>query len=179
MILVMPGGGALSNAAEFRRMRSYEDLIALELLPEVEKNFCTWNTRETRAIGGISRGGFWALSIVLRQPETFGAVGGHSPALYVDNAPPTHNPLLLAQSAEFPPGAQPRFWVDVGIEDPARTTIEEFAERLRARDIDPGLTINPTGGHTIEYWAAHVTEYLAFYGQLWPRQIEDLPSCLD
>jgi hypothetical protein len=27
-------------------------------------------------------------------------------------------------------------------------------------------------------WKAHIAEYLAFYGQTWPRNPLDLPSCL-
>jgi hypothetical protein len=36
----------------------------------------------------------------------------------------------------------------------------------------------PEGKHEKAYWASHVAEYLSFYGQTWPRDIKDLPSCL-
>lgn len=178
MALVMPSGGAVANNGVFRQGRTYEDLILTELLPEVERNFCTWNEREGRAIGGISRGGFWAFSIGMRHPELFGAIGGHSPAIYPDNAPRAYNPLTLARTIEFPPGLQPRIWIDVGRDDIGRRNIEEFQGVLAERSIDPGYTLNPEGGHTDAYWAEHVSEYLAFYGQTWPRDIQDLPTCL-
>jgi enterochelin esterase-like enzyme len=178
MILVMPDGGALANLNYFAENRSWESYILKDLMPEIEKNFCTWNEREGRAIGGISRGGFWAFEIGLRHPDLFSAIGGHSPFFDRNNAPPAYNPLYLARSVQFPPGMQPRIWLDVGRDDYARQGIADFRDGLLERSIDPGYTLNPTGEHTIEYWAAHVAEYLAFYGQTWPRDTQDLPSCL-
>src|SRR5712692_3100455 len=79
MILIMTAGGDLMNLNAFPDLPSWETVIVSELIPDVEKNLCTWNAREGRAIGGISRGGFWAFEIAFRHPELFGAVGGHSP----------------------------------------------------------------------------------------------------
>jgi enterochelin esterase-like enzyme len=87
MILVMPGhgkalpstGNTLANMNSFVKGQSWESLILDELMPAIERSFCTWNDREGRAIGGISRGGFWAFSIAFRNPSLFSAIGGHSP----------------------------------------------------------------------------------------------------
>jgi len=178
MILVMPNGGDLANTNVFQEGVSWESLIINELMPEVERNFCTWNAREGRAIGGISRGGFWAFEIGFRHPDLFGAIGGHSPFFDANNAGPGYNPLSLAKSVQFAPGKQPRIWIDAGKDDYARPNIEVFQRTLSGRNIDPGYTMNPTGKHEVAYWAQHVSEYLSFYGQTWPRTIEDLPSCL-
>jgi enterochelin esterase-like enzyme len=178
MILVMPNGGNQANTNTFREGASFESVIVDELMPDVEKNFCTWNTREGRAIGGISRGGFWAFLIGFRHLELFGAVGGHSPFFDAQNAPAGYNPLSLAKSVQFPPGLQPRIWLDAGRDDYARPNVEVFKKALEARSIDPGYTMNPVGKHEVKYWASHVPEYLSFYGQTWPKNIEDLPSCL-
>lgn len=179
MVLVMPYGGELANLNIFREGAGWESVVLTELMPQIEANFCTWNEREGRAIGGISRGGFWAYLIAMRHPELFGTVGGHSPAFYWENnAPPSHNPLYLARDMEFPPGLQPRMWVDIGSDDKGRPTTEEFHEMLEARGIDSSFTLNPVGNHDVDYWAAHISEYLTFYGQVWPRNIQDLPSCL-
>jgi hypothetical protein len=80
MILIMPYGGELANLNIFREKAGWESVVLTELMPEIEANFCTWNDREGRAIGGISRGGFWAYVIALRHPDLCGGVGGHSPA---------------------------------------------------------------------------------------------------
>jgi enterochelin esterase-like enzyme len=178
MILVMPEGGVLANTNVFRDGASWDNVVVNELMPEIEKNFCTWNTRDGRAIGGISRGGFWAFEIAFRRPDMFGAIGGHSPFFDPQIAPPAYNPLSLAKTVQFPPGLQPRIWVDTGKDDYARPNIDVFQKTLANRNIDPGYTMNPTGQHDVAYWAAHVSEYLAFYGQTWPRNVMDLPSCL-
>jgi enterochelin esterase-like enzyme len=179
MILVMPNGGQLMNNNIFKDGASWESLILNELMPEIEKSLCVWDVREGRAIGGISRGGFWAYEIALRHPEMFSAVGGHSAFFDTQlSVGPAYNPLVLAKTAQFTTGLTPRFWLDAGQDDYARPNIEVFQKTLAGRGIDPGYTLNPVGKHESKYWASHVSEYLSFYGQTWPRNIEELPTCL-
>ena len=112
---------------------SYETVVLDELMPAVERDFCTWNDRDHRAIGGISRGGFWAYEIALRHPDMFGIVGGHSAAFDAGNAPAAFNPLELALNAPFLTDANLRMYLDNGADDPAgdepRTVLQppEFA----------------------------------------------------
>ncbi|MFQ3536446.1 MAG: alpha/beta hydrolase-fold protein [Aggregatilineales bacterium] len=179
MLLIMPSGGALADENSFAEGRSWASVVLQELLPNVERNFCTWNAREGRAIGGFSRGGFWALHIAFRYPEFFGTVGAHSPALYEDNAPPNANPLDLARTAAFPPGAQPRLWIDIGLQDDREATVTRFVNTLVERGIAISFTRYSVGEHDIAYWTEHAAEYLIFYGQLWPRDVRDLPTCLE
>jgi len=178
MILIMPNGSDLMNNNIFQDGASWESVVVGELIPEVEKNFCTWNARQARAIGGISRGGFWAFEIAFRHTDLFSAIGGHSPFFDPENAGPDYNPLGLAKTVQFAPGAQPRIWLDVAQGDDVRTNVEIFERTLSGRNIDPGYTMNPTGGHDADYWGSHVSEYLAFYGQTWPHNPQDLPTCL-
>jgi enterochelin esterase-like enzyme len=178
MILIMPDGGDLMNTNIFQEGASWESVILDELMPEIEKNFCTWNDRKGRAIGGISRGGFWAFEIGLRHPDQFSAVGGHSAFFDPDNSGPAYNPMALAKTVRFAPGTQPRLWLDVAKDDDVRTNIEIVQKTFADRGIEPSYTMNPAGEHAINYWAAHVAEYLAFYGQTWPRDVLELPSCL-
>jgi len=178
MILIMPNGGDLMNNNAFQDGASWESLVVTELIPEVERSFCTWNARQGRAIGGISRGGFWAFEIAFRHTDLFSAIGGHSPFFDPENAGPDYNPLGLAKTVQFASGSQPRIWLDVAQDDDARANVEIFERTLAGRNIDPGYTMNPSGGHEIPYWSSHVTEYLAFYGQTWPHDPLELPTCL-
>ncbi len=178
MIVIMPNGGDLANTNVFVAGASFESVVIDELTPLIEKNFCTWNAPEGRAIGGISRGGFWAFEIALRHPSQFGAVGGHSAFFDKAASPPNVNPLEVAKTVKFAPGAQPRFWLDAGKDDYARPMLEVFAKTLSARGIDPGYTMYPLGQHDTTYWASHVSDYMAFYGQTWPHDATELPSCL-
>ncbi len=180
MIIVMPYTGTIGNNSFFPPDPSYETVVLEELIPAIERDFCTWSDREHRAIGGVSRGGFWAFSIGLRHPDVFGILGGHSAYLTQDlnEIPPAFNPLELANDSSFLPDAKLRMYIDNGAQDPSGTNLELFSSRLTDRGIPHTYVINPVGNHDETYWSAHVSEYLAFYGRNWPRNAGDLPSCL-
>jgi S-formylglutathione hydrolase FrmB len=179
MIVVMPYMGSIGTDNTFPPDPSYETYILDELVPAIERDFCTWNDRDHRAIGGISRGGFWAYSIAMRHPDVFGSAGGHSASFDPDNAPSAFNPLELALNATFLSEADLRMYLDNAASDPAGTNLELFSSRLSSRGIPHTYVIHPTGEHNDEYWAAHVSEYLSFYGEDWNRRTSDLPSCLE
>ena len=80
----------INSAEHYRELRGkhgvvhkgrYEDYLLDELLPFVDSTFPTIRDRSARYIGGISSGGYTALSIGLRHPELFSKVGGHMPAV--------------------------------------------------------------------------------------------------
>ena len=177
MILVMPYFGELGQINSFAPNPSYETHILEELVPAVEQQFCVWEDRDYRAIAGISRGGFWAYMIAFRNPDIFGIVGGHS-AYFPDNVreiPPPFNPLELARESGTLPTDELRLYLDSGASDSAGPSIQQLSNRLKERSIPHEFVINPVGGHDNDYWSAHVTDYLTFYGTDWPRQYDALP----
>ncbi len=178
MIVVMPNMGAIGTRNTFPPNPSYETVVLKELMPAIERDFCTWNNRDHRAIGGISRGGFWAFEIAMRHPDIFGIVGGHSASFDPGNAPASFNPLELALNATFLANANLRMYLDNGADDPAGTNLELFSSRLSSRGIAHTYIISPTGSHDADYWTAHLQDYLTFYAHDWPTQIDALPSCL-
>jgi enterochelin esterase-like enzyme len=179
MILVMPYMGNIGQLNSFPPDMSYETVILEELLPAIETDFCTWSHRDYRAIGGISRGGFWAYSIAFRHPDVFGVVGGHS-AFFPGTAdvPSAFNPLEIAQNSALLPEANLRMYLDNGASDSAANSQRQLSTRLEQRTIPHTYTIHPVGEHNNEYWSSHVSEYLAFYGRNWPRSYDQLPTCL-
>lgn len=179
MIVVMPDFGAIGAEAQFPPDASYETVLLEELVPAIERDFCTWNDRDHRAIGGISRGGFWAYSVAMRHPDLFGIIGGHSAAFDAGNAPPENNPLELALNAPFLNEANLRMYIDNGAEDPAGRNLELFSSRLSSRGIAHTYIISPTGGHDNAYWSGRLADYLTFYGRDWARGYDALPSCLE
>jgi enterochelin esterase-like enzyme len=183
MILVMPYLGVIGQLDQFPPQPSFERVILEEIMPQVERNFCTINNRQHRAIGGISKGGFWAYSIALRHPDTFSRVGGHS-AFFPNNPaaiPAAFNPLELAASAEslLDPALRPALYMDNGAQDQGGRSIQLISSRLAARSIPHTYVVHPIGEHNNDYWAAHVSEYLAFYGAEWTRDYAALPRCVD
>ncbi|GIV80876.1 MAG: hypothetical protein KatS3mg051_0230 [Anaerolineae bacterium] len=178
MVLVMPDGGLLAELNDQPDDASFETVILSELIPALERDFCLWGSREGRAIGGISRGGFWAFSIALRHPDVFSAVGGHSPHFEPDNAGPDFNPLDLAARPN-PALSTLRIYLDHGANDYVATNVRRLSDLLRQNGIAHDYFIDPVGDHDMTYWTSHVAEYLSFYGQRWPHDIAALPSCLE
>ncbi len=181
MVVVLPYGAYLLPDNSYPPDPSMETYLLRELIPRVEQDFCVWRDRAHRAIGGISRGGFWALSIAMRNPDLFGAVGGHSPALDTDITPDAFNPIDLALTAPFLNTL--RIYLDNAASDPVRPEVELLSNHLVGRQIPHQYVINPLGDHDDDYWRAHAADYLAFYGgtaaEGWPRSAADLPSCLE
>jgi poly-gamma-glutamate synthesis protein (capsule biosynthesis protein) len=163
MIVALPFGNWIANENRFDAV-SWENVFLLEFLPEVEVNYRVDARQQTRAIGGISRGGFWAFGIAFRHPDLFSAVGGHSAFFARRNAPPEYNPLDLALNAE---GIEPlRVWLDRGVDDFAGPNLDLMHERLNQRGIEHTYVVQP-GEHNNQYWSQHVLEYLQFYAESW------------
>ncbi|MDX2138480.1 MAG: alpha/beta hydrolase-fold protein [Chloroflexota bacterium] len=177
MLVVMPPLGSIGTDNTFPPADSYETVIMDELLPAIQRDFCTIDDRQQRAIGGISRGGFWAYSIAMRHPDVFGIVGGHSAFFDPDNAPEENNPLDLALDTSLLTDADLRMYIDNAAIDFVGSNLELFSSRLSARGIPHTYIINPVGDHNDEYWGSHLNEYLAFYGRDWARDAADLPGC--
>lgn len=134
-----------------------------ELLPFVDANLRTLSEREYRAVGGLSRGASWALHLALRYPELFGAVGGHSPPVFVEDAPQMEE-ILDA----IPIGLMPRIWLDIGENDQQAILNSAiwFEALLTERGIPHQWQLFQ-GFHDEEYWASHVEQYLDWYTQGW------------
>jgi S-formylglutathione hydrolase FrmB len=59
----------------------YEDFFIREFLPAMESKYRIGKTRATRAISGISMGGYGALRFAFKYPQLFSSVSAHSAAL--------------------------------------------------------------------------------------------------
>lgn len=178
MVVVMPALGRIGTRDAFPPDRSYESVILDELLPSLERDFCLYQRREFRAIGGVGRGGFWALSVGVRYPDIFGAAGGHSAILEEEDIPPAFSPAEVARNSATLPASGLRLYLDSGVQDTAAVDgLQRLSDRLTARQIAHTYLINPVGAGDAAYWTSHLGEYLAFYGQPWPRNLGALPDC--
>jgi len=142
---------------------NFDDAVVQELIPWVDATYPVCTERACRAIGGISRGGGWAVHIALRNFNTFGSVGAHSMGLmagdwwYVSHLLETYKP------AEFP-----RFYVDRGEQDYLAKDIDLFERTLANGSIPHEFVISPLG-HENAYWQAHVGDYMDWYMQGLPQ----------
>lgn len=78
-IVVMPEGdnGWYSDSATVPANK-YESYIIKELIPEIDNNLRTLASRESRAVAGLSMGGYGSLKFGLKYPQMFGLVGSFS-----------------------------------------------------------------------------------------------------
>ncbi len=167
MIIVMPFGEWLANKNQFDSV-SWENVFLNELMPLVEGQYRIDARRETRAIGGISRGGFWAYEIAFRHPDLFGSVGGHSAFFAEGQAPVDFDPLRMAKNSTDLDTL--RIELDRGSEDYAAPGVDLMHQRLDERGILHTYTVYPEGQHNNAHWQLHVADYLAFYGSAWQTQ---------
>jgi len=141
----------------------FPDAMINDLIPWVDSNYATCTQRVCRAIGGISRGGGWAIKLALRNFDLFGTLGGHSYGLMYGDSNFVQIQLQTHTIADFP-----RIYLDRGDKDSLANDIDYFVKVLQANGIQPEFHIYP-GSHTKSYWSAHVQEYMDFYMAAWPQ----------
>lgn len=132
-----------------------ERFIADEVLPYMRAGFPQLGGRDRTSIGGISRGGGWALRIAAERPDLFSSVGGHSPTIPVT---PDQERSLAENNV--------RVWLDAGDQDGLQTKVLDFASSLRS--LGYGAQVQTSaGGHDRLYWSQHAEDYLRFYSRAW------------
>lgn len=173
VIIVMPAGGwAMYHTSG--GPGSFEAVIVDYLIPYIDAAYCTWRVPAARAIGGISRGGYWALEIAFRHPTEFASVGGHSAALLDIAAGPDLNP----QYTGLTPGLGAlRVYLDAGANDlGVLTNLERLHEDMVNAGIPHEWHLNE-GGHDDAYWRSQSANYLAWYAAPWPPDRQQYPPC--
>ena len=132
-----------------------------DLIPYVDRNYRTFADRDRRSIGGLSRGGGWAIELGFSHPELFGALGLHSPAIKVQDGP-----YLERMIKDIPESQRPLIWMDIGDVDTEMGNMLDFEEKLNQNNYLLEFHLYP-GDHSEEYWGAHVEEYLLWYAEKW------------
>ncbi len=149
LVIVMPDG-------DYRAGEDYAAFVLRDVIPQIEQTARVSRERAGRAIGGLSRGGYWALYLALTHPDLFAAVGGHSPVI---NA-------ALTEALALPSGATARstlrIYLDVGRTDHLAPGVTLFAAALQAHGLKLVFHLYD-GRHNRDYWRAHTPEYLVFY----------------
>lgn len=139
----------------------FEDAFMQVLIPRIDTSYRTMPGAAQRAIGGLSRGGAWALHLGFHHLDVFGAIGAHSPAIFYSDG--MSLPVYLRDIAS---DQLPRLYMDMGDADKELKTIQDFKSSLEAQNI-PYEWHEYVGAHDETYWRAHVEEYLRWYGRGW------------
>jgi S-formylglutathione hydrolase FrmB len=183
LILVMPEGNSsyYTNSADHPQER-YEDYIVHDLIAEVESKFPAASGRASRAIMGVSMGGFGAVNMALKHPDLFFFAAGISPAIDVPSRPFSvkrvdqwrhhssifgpwggqtrrdNDPFVLARSAD--PSKTPYLYLSCGDKEGLLPANRKFAALLEQRHLRYEFHVNP-GGHNWDQWNAHLDRIFA------------------
>src|SRR5258708_84988 len=133
-----------------------------DLLPYVDGHYRTLASAGYRAIGGMSRGGGWAIHLGLRYSNLFGRVGADSPAIFYGDEIHVLNYIRAAAKN----GTGPALYLDIGDGDPTPQSAVWLDQMLTAYRL-PHKYVVQSGGHDESYWAAHLDDYLRFYAAVW------------
>ncbi len=174
LIIVMPNGNDAGHESSYG---DYPKILVEELIPRIESLYCTLDHPTGWAIGGLSRGGYWATWIAFSYPDLFSRLGGHSPYFFEPESSTEKNPNNLVDGILGI--GHMAIYFDHGKQDYPQVLegVGEFVSRLRRQGIVVEYVINEQGDHTEAYWSEHVADYLAFYTAEWPRDLNDLPAC--
>jgi S-formylglutathione hydrolase FrmB len=155
----------------------YESYVLQELIPDVDRRFRTIGARRGRGVAGYSMGGYGALKLGFKHPESFAFAGSTSGALdaasredeeslmqtFGDRASAARAENDLPRLArEFPDasrGALPFLYLDCGLRDPWLAANRDFAATLAARGMAHDYRQLP-GEHVWPYWDRQVREIL-------------------
>ena len=171
-LIVLPEGDRAYWVDHANGGPAWGTYMAREVVAEIEGHFRVRVGRAHRAIGGLSMGAHGALQLALNFPETFGVAGAHTLVLRTYAQAPAyfgsrayfaaHTPVNLVRA--HPDVARSLvIWIDIGAQDPWFTKALAFHQELISLRVPHEWHVYP-GGHTGSYWAAHIPDYLRFYG---------------
>lgn len=181
LIVVMPDAGDswYTNSATDPKDK-FEDYIGKDLLAEIDGKLRTLRSRHSRAIAGLSMGGYGALKIALRNHDDFAFAGSLSGALNApqdlgDKRPEFRDQLLKVFG---PPGSAvradnnvftalqstkrkdlPYFYLACGSSDSFLPVNRDFAAQLSSQSAAYEYHETP-GEHAWDYWDRSVQDLL-------------------
>jgi len=159
LVIVMPGEQDQTTPPP---ENPYGDAIVKDLLPLINDTYRVIDNRTYRAIGGLSRGGNWAIHLGLVHWELFSILGAHSTPSFVTEGSARIREYLQA----IPDEKLPRIYMDAGENDGWISYTYKLEAVLTDENI-PHEWYLFQGTHDEEYWANHIENYLRWYTQGW------------
>lgn len=146
--------------------------ITQDLMGQLQKQFALAAGADQHVVGGVSMGGYGAMSLAFRHPDVFHAAFGISPAVWrtVPAAAQARMPAFLTNgqwdqarwNAAFPLNLvtpalvrrQPAVYLASAKPDTTVPVadVTSFAAALRARGLTPTVALADSGGHNVAYW---------------------------
>jgi enterochelin esterase-like enzyme len=161
MIVVMDNGYAASPHAENKARPSrddnlFEEVVIKELIPEIDGNFRTLTSRNSRAIAGLSMGAGQAMRIGLGHLELFSAVGAFSGGVRNFNQETSFSGVFrnlqkLNEDLKL-------FWIGCGFLDGSFENIQQFHKDLTDLGVNH-VWYEMDGSHEWQVWRHHLYEF--------------------
>ena len=139
----------------------YGDQLIQAVIPWIDNEYRTLAERRYRAVGGLSRGGNWALRLGLLHWGMFGSLGAHSAPLFYGDL--NRLPGWLEDIQE---GSIPRIYLDISEGDKYLAEAESLRDILEKAGVALEWHLYP-GLHNDTYWSSHLEEYLLWYCEGW------------
>jgi S-formylglutathione hydrolase FrmB len=188
-VVITPDGDTTFYINSRDGRRPYESFFVQEFMPAMERHYRVRAGRESRAISGVSMGGYGALHLAFAHPQLFGSVTAHSAAL-IDRISPAiltgggfrflnvafgdpvdtqywekNNPLRMAERAAGL--ATLKIYFDCGLQDDYGfdTGARALERVLSGRKIAHEFHLYP-GHHDWQYVAQHLGASLEFHAKV-------------
>lgn len=191
MIIVMPDAWDTWYINQYDGKVPYEDMFFEELIPYMEKTYRVRSNQESRAIAGLSMGGYGSFLYSLHHPDMFCACAPLSAAVFDDSVMDTrkaksHKDLF---NRLFGPGDEHwhknsvekilsdwdenklpniRYYIDCGDKDGLLDGNFQVHQIMRQKNIKHEFRVRG-GGHSWTYWRTALPEVLKFVSQTFSR----------
>ena len=191
MIIVMPDAWDTWYVNQYDGKVPYEDMFFEELIPYMEKTYRVRSNQESRAIAGLSMGGYGSFLYSLHHPDMFCACAPLSAAVFDNSVMDTrkaksHKDLF---NRLFGPGDEHwhknsvekilsdwdenklpniRYYIDCGDKDGLLEGNFQVHQIMRQKNIKHEFRVHG-GGHSWTYWRTALPEVLKFVSQTFSR----------
>lgn len=192
MILVMPDAKVTWYINDYKGDVRYEDMLIEELIPFIDKNYKTRNSKRYRALAGLSMGGYGSLVLAMHNPDFFSGCAAFSAAVWTDNQIKErsnyqtflgniygnnlqgdarinehwkkNSPLYLAKSNDLEKVRSVRFYLDCGDDDFLTIGNAMLHITMLQNEIEHEYRVR-NGAHNWDYWRSGLIDGLKFLGK--------------
>lgn len=176
-IIAMPSDGLWGDGSAYfsHHQKNFDNWIVDDVIKAVKENIPEAKNSTSTCIGGLSMGGYGALSLGGRFPEKFKAISGHSSITKLEQMTMfVEEPLEIYQKeAKFPDvidilkdnkSKLPSLRFDCGVSDDLFPANQLLHNELLEANI-PHEYEEFKGGHEWPYWIEHLEKTLIFFNQ--------------
>lgn len=177
MLLVMPSDGLFGDGSGYvpHRQENYEAWIIDDVVGVVREQFTCVSATSPLFITGLSMGGFGALRLGAKYPHLFRAFSGLSSITHFTQLSQFVQDFAALESEAIEQDgvldwllnhktSLPPFRFDCGVDDNLLAANRELHQQLLIHQI-PHSYEEFTGGHSWDYWRAHIGRTLRFFNQ--------------